>query len=347
MSPASRDPAARDAAAQDSATLERRAKALAEKAKTLRAQVGKVILGQDELIENLLTAVLAGGHVLLEGLPGLGKTRLVKTLANCLGLSFARVQFTPDLMPADVTGTRVVDDHAGALRFRFERGPIFANMVLADEINRATPKTQSALLEAMAEAQVTAGGETHALPRPFTVIATQNPIELEGTFPLPEAQLDRFLYKLVVATPGVDDLVRILGATTATESDAPTPVMTGEEVSELHALAREVLCGEHLLRFVAELLRATDPTADDADETTKRFVRYGASPRGGQAIVLAAKVSALLDGRPHVSRKDLERAALPALAHRVVLSFEADAENVRVDALLRGWLERAARRAPR
>ncbi len=331
----------------DSATLERRAKALAQQAATLRAQVGKVILGQDALIADLLTAVLAGGHVLLEGLPGLGKTRLVKTLAESLGLSFARVQFTPDLMPADVTGTRVVDDHGGALRFRFERGPIFANMVLADEINRATPKTQSALLEAMQETQVTAGGETHALPRPFTVIATQNPIELEGTFPLPEAQLDRFLYKLVVATPGVDDLVRVLGATTTNEACDLAPVMSGDEVIELHTLAREVLCGDHLLRFVAEVLRASDPTAQDAEAETRRFVRYGASPRGGQAMVLAAKVAALLDGRPHVSRADLERAALPALRHRVVLSFEADAENVRVEALVRGWLERAARRATR
>ena len=331
----------------DSAALEKRARELAQRAKDLRAQLGRVILGQEELIADLLVAVLAGGHVLLEGLPGLGKTKLVKTLASSLGLAFARVQFTPDLMPADVIGTRVVDDRGGALSFRFERGPLFANLVLADEINRATPKTQSALLEAMQETQVTAGGETHPLPRPFAVVATQNPIELEGTFPLPEAQLDRFLFKLLVGAPSVDALVRVLQATTGVEEPELQPVLRGEEVVELQSIARQVLCGEHLLRFVAELLRAGDPTAPDADAETRRLVRYGASPRAGQAIVLAAKVLALLDARPHVSRTDLDRCILPALRHRIVLSFEAEAEGVRVDDLVRRWIEVATRRAAR
>jgi len=323
--------------------VEQRVRALARQAEELRAQIGRVILGQERLIEDLLVAVLAGGHVLLEGLPGLGKTRLVKTLAAALGLEFARVQFTPDLMPADVTGTRVVEDQGGTLRFRFERGPLFANLVLADEINRATPKTQSALLEAMQEGQVTAGGETHRLPQPFVVVATQNPIELEGTFPLPEAQLDRFMFKLEVTSPDLDALVRILDTTTSVDASAVVPSLHGPEVSELQTLARRVLCGPHLLRAVASLLRASDPSADDADPDTRRLVRYGASPRGGQAIVLAAKVHALLDARPHVSRADVERFVLPALRHRVVLSFEAEAEGTTVEHLLQRWLAAAWR----
>jgi MoxR-like ATPase len=325
----------------DPAGLERRVRELSERVARLRARIGEVILGQDRLVEELLVAVLAGGHVLLEGLPGLGKTKLVRTLASCLGLEFARVQFTPDLMPADVTGTRMVDERGGSLHFRFERGPLFANLVLADEINRATPKTQSALLEAMQEGQVTAGGETHRLPRPFVVVATQNPIELEGTFPLPEAQLDRFMFKLLVGAPDLESLVAILEETTGTQEADPGVSMQGEEVAELHALARQVICGRHLLRAIARLLRATDPTAADASDATRRLVRYGASPRGGQAIVLAAKVSALLEARPHVNRADVERFVLPSLRHRVVLSFEAEADGVTVDRLVQDWLAAA------
>ena len=325
----------------EAGALERRVRELGQRVQNLRAQVGGVILGQEPLIHDLLVAVLAGGHVLLEGLPGLGKTKLVKTLASSLGLQFARVQFTPDLMPADITGTRIVEEHGGALHFRFERGPLFANLVLADEINRATPKTQSALLEAMQEGQVTVGGETHPLPQPFAVIATQNPIELEGTFPLPEAQLDRFLFKLMVTAPDHAALVRILDSTTGAPVVELQPLLHGDDVNELHSLARQVLCGEHLLHAIARLLRASDPTAADADPETRRLVRYGASPRGGQAIVLAAKVNALLDGRPHVSRADVERCVLPALRHRVVLSFEAEAEAVTVDRLAERWLARA------
>jgi MoxR-like ATPase len=326
--------------------LERRATEAAGRMRELRAEVARVILGQDALVTELAVALLAGGHVLLEGLPGLGKTRLVKCLAGTLGLSFSRIQFTPDLMPADVTGTRIVDDRGERLEFRFQRGPVFANLVLADEINRATPKTQSALLEAMQEHTVTAGGETHVLPEPFAVIATQNPIELEGTYPLPEAQLDRFLFKLIVRAPGVDQLVRVLDATTGANEPSLRKVLGGDEVSEYQSLARQVICGVHLLRFVAELLRATDPADAGASDRTRRFVRYGASPRGGQAIVLAAKVRALLDARPSVSREDLMASALPALRHRVVLSLEADAEGVAVQDLLPEW-ERAAEHSSR
>ncbi|MEZ5966537.1 MAG: AAA family ATPase [Planctomycetota bacterium] len=332
------------AAPKDSAQLERRVRELAQRASDLRAEIGRVILGQDRLVEDLLIAVLAGGHVLLEGLPGLGKTKLVKTLASTLGLDFARVQFTPDLMPADVTGTRIVEDHGGRLSFRFERGPLFANLVLADEINRATPKTQSALLEAMQEGQVTVSGETHPLPQPFVVVATQNPIELEGTFPLPEAQLDRFLFKLEVGSPDVDALVRILDSTTGSAGGTPRAVLQGEDVCELQGLARDVLCDASFLRTVAILLRSSDPTAPDASEQTRRLVRYGASPRGGQAIVLAAKVAALLEARPHVSRADIERSVLPALRHRIVLTFEAEADGVTVASLVRTWLAEAWRK---
>jgi MoxR-like ATPase len=325
--------------------VETRAKALVTRIGVLREELGRAVLGQDALIEDLLTAVLAGGHVLLEGLPGLGKTLLVKSLASCLGLQFTRIQFTPDLMPADVTGTRVLDERGSERSFRFQRGPVFGNLVLADEINRATPKTQSALLEAMQEGSVTIGGETHALPKPFLVVATQNPIELEGTYPLPEAQLDRFLFKLLVENPAVDDLVRILGTTTAAETVTLRTVLSGAEVAEFQQIARSVLCGEHLLRYVAELLAASRPDAADADEGTRRLVRYGASPRAGQAMVLAAKVRALTDGRPSVAREDVDGVMLAALRHRVVLTFEAETEGRGVAELLPAWQRIAARRA--
>jgi MoxR-like ATPase len=329
----------------DAATAQARSQELAQRLLVLRQEIGRALLGQERLIEDLLVAVVAGGHVLLEGLPGLGKTLLVKSLANCLGLQFSRIQFTPDLMPADVTGTRVIEDHGGERRFRFQKGPVFGNLVLADEINRATPKTQSALLEAMQEHSVTVGGEAHRLPEPFAVIATQNPIELEGTFPLPEAQLDRFLFKLVVGTPPVDEMVRILGATTKGEELQLRPIMGDDELLEFQALSRQVLCGEHLLRYVAELLHATHGDDPDAEEDTRRLVRYGASPRAGQAIVLAGKVKALLAGRPAVSKEDLDQVMLPALQHRVVLSFEADSEGIKVPGLLPRWQRLAEKRA--
>ena len=332
--------------AQDSVAIEERAQQLTRRVTVLREEIGRSILGQETLIENLLTAVLAGGHALLEGLPGLGKTRLVKSMAECLGLEFARIQFTPDLMPADITGTRVVEESGGRLDFRFQKGPLFANLVLADEINRTTPKTQSALLEAMQEATVTVADTTHELPRPFTVVATQNPIELEGTYPLPEAQLDRFLFHLVVETPSVDDMVEILGTTTGIDEPQLRPVLSGSEVEEFQRLARQVLCGDHLLRYVAELLRTTHPEDADSSAETRRLVRYGASPRAGQAIILAAKVRALLDGRPMVEREDIERCSLPALRHRVVLTFEAEAEERDVANLLPDWQSAAGKRAP-
>ncbi|MBK8980627.1 MAG: AAA family ATPase [Planctomycetes bacterium] len=312
----------------------------------LRAQLGRRILGQPALIDDCLVALVAGGHVLLEGMPGLGKTSLVHALAEGLGLQFARIQFTPDLMPADVTGTRIVDERAGGeLTFRFQAGPVFTNLLLADEINRATPKTQSALLEAMQEGSVTVGESTRPLPRPFVVVATQNPIELEGTFPLPEAQLDRFMFQLVVPRPSVDTLVEVLEATTAPRGEALAPVLSAEELLRAQQLAREVLCGRHLLRYVAELIAATDPDLPDAPAPTRRFVRYGASPRAAQAIVLGGKVRALLDGRPSVERDDLARCLLPALRHRVVLTFEAEAEDVRIAELLEGWSAQALERA--
>jgi MoxR-like ATPase len=328
--------------------VEQQARGLAEAVGRLRTALQGQILGQEELIDDCLVALFAGGHVLLEGLPGLGKTSLVHALADGLGLDHGRVQFTPDLMPADVTGTRIVEPQSssgGALAFRFQPGPIFTNLLLADEINRATPKTQSALLEAMQEASVTVGEQTHRLPAPFLVVATQNPIELEGTFPLPEAQLDRFLFQLVVPRPSVDTLVTVLDQTTGRRRQPIDAVLDAATVQSGQELCRQVLCGKHLLRYVAEVLRATDPDDEGADEQTRRLVRYGASPRAGQAIVLGAKARALLDQRPSAERADIDRCMLPALRHRVVLTFEADAENLGVADLLPEWQRRAARHA--
>ncbi len=324
--------------------VQRRAATLLARVDSLRQQLRKSVIGQEALIDDLLVAILAGGHVLLEGLPGLGKTLLVRSLGRGLGLEFARIQFTPDLMPSDATGTQVIDDEDGRRTFRFQRGPLFAGFVLADEINRATPKTQSALLEAMQEHSITVAGTTHRLPDPFHVVATQNPIELEGTFPLPEAQLDRFLFRLDVKTPTVDAMTRILGATTGGAEAVVEVHLQAEDLRELQLLVREVLCGTHLLRFVAELVLATHPDHANSDERTRRFVRYGASARAGQAIVLGSKARALLAGRPAVVLADIEACLLPALRHRVLFGFEADAERIRVDDLLPIWRNAAERR---
>ena len=326
----------------DTAELEARLASFRDKAAKLRAELAHTFLGQGEVVELLLLTVLAEGHALLEGAPGLGKTTLVKGLAAALELSFARIQFTPDLMPADILGTRILEEtSSGGHAFRFEPGPIFAHLVLADEINRATPRTQSALLEAMQERQVTAFGETRALPEPFCVIATQNPIEMEGTYPLPEAQLDRFLCKVAISSPGEKDLVAILAATTGAKPAPRKPVLAAKDVLEMRALVREVPVASELLKRVARLVRATDPEGELAPPSVRTAVRYGASPRGGQALLLMAKARALLDGRPWVNEDDLAALAVPALRHRLVLSFEGEASGDGADGLVRAAWERS------
>ena len=299
--------------------------AFAERFTALKRAVGLVILGQDAVIEDLLVVVLAGGHALLEGAPGLGKTRLVKALADATDLSFGRVQFTPDLMPADITGTTLLSEEGSGPRFTFQPGPVFANVLLADEINRATPKTQSALLEAMQERAVTVSGEAHPLPRPFTTLATQNPLEMEGTYPLPEAQLDRFLFKILVPRPDPETLTRILAATTGADEAQVPQVFSHAEFSELQALLRAVPVSSRALEFVVNLVEASH---------AHPLVRLGASPRGAQATVLAAKGYALAAGRPNVELEDLRRAAPAALRHRLLLNFEAEVAGTSPDEVI-------------
>jgi MoxR-like ATPase len=299
---------------------------------TLREQVGRVIVGNRDIVDGAITCILAGSHALLEGVPGLGKTMLVKTLASAMGLEFSRIQFTPDLMPADIIGTTVVDEStSGGRVFEFRKGPVFANIVLADEVNRATPKTQSALLEAMQEHKVTVGRTTHDIPAPYFVLATQNPLEMEGTYPLPEAQLDRFFFKLHVPFPSREDLHTILDRTTTGQEAEVTPVVSRERVVEMQALVRTVPVARHVQDYTVRLLRATHPDGEDAPPSVKRFVRTGGSPRGAQAMLLAAKIRALLEGRFAASIDDVKTAALPALRHRILLSFEGEAEGVKTD----------------
>ncbi|HEX2441488.1 MAG TPA: MoxR family ATPase [Methylomirabilota bacterium] len=301
----------------------------------LRAEVEKVIVGHREIIDHVLIGMFAGGHVLLEGVPGLGKTLLIKTLAEGLELSFSRIQFTPDLMPADIIGTNIiVEDADGRKHFQFQQGPIFAHILLADEINRATPKTQSALLEGMQEASVTVGGVSRPLPGPFFVLATQNPIEMEGTYPLPEAQLDRFLLKLRVRYPAIEELNAIIDRTTQARPVTVERVMSGAKVLAFRELIREVPIADHVRALASTIIMATHPMWEHAPEPARRFIRYGASPRGAQALVLGAKVRALTQGRFNVSVDDLKALASPALRHRIILNFEGEAEGIDVDTLI-------------
>jgi len=306
----------------------------------LRAEIAKVIVGQDAIVEGVVTGLIVGGHVLLEGVPGLGKTRLVRALADAVHLTFARIQFTPDLMPADVVGTTmIVADEHGGKQFEFQRGPIFANIVLADEVNRATPKTQSAMLEAMQERSVTVGKTTHTLSAPFLVLATQNPLEMEGTYPLPEAQLDRFLYKLKVTFPDRDALHTILDRTTGYVAPDVQPVLDGDTVMAMRRLALDVPIARHVQDYAVRLVEGTHPEHPDAPDITRRFVRYGSSPRGAQSLILAAKVRAVMDGRFNVSIEDLQHIAKPALRHRMILNFEGEAEGISTDAVLEDILK--------
>jgi MoxR-like ATPase len=319
-----------------STDVEREAARFRDLLARLKAEVAKVLVGHGEIVDETLVALFAGSHALLEGVPGLGKTLLVRTLADALDLRFSRVQFTPDLMPADILGTNVVleDPATGRKSFEFQPGPIFGNVVLADEVNRATPKTQSALLEAMQEGRVTISGATHPLAPPFFVLATQNPIEMEGTYPLPEAQLDRFLLKLEVKAPRREDLVEVLARTTAPEAARVEKVASGADVLALRDFARAIPCARPLLDYAARLVLATSPASERAPALVRRFVRYGASPRGAQALILGAKVGALLRGRLNVAYEDIARIAAPALRHRLILNFEGEAEGIRPDAII-------------
>ena len=301
----------------------------------LRAELGKVIVGQDAVVEGTLIALFAGGHVLLEGVPGLGKTLLVRTLGDALDLPFNRIQFTPDLMPADILGTNIVMEIAGGRReFQFQRGPIFAHLILADEINRATPKTQSALLEAMQEHQVTAGGQLRKLGEPFFVMATQNPIDQEGTYPLPEAQLDRFFFKILVGYPSAGELTDILSRTTAGVGATVERVLTRESLLELMKLVREVPVASHVKDYAVRLVLATHPRTETAAPIASQYLRFGSSPRGGQTLLLAGKVRALTEGRFNVSYDDIQAVAATALRHRLILNFEAEAEGITTDHII-------------
>ena len=315
-------------------TTEEEVERLLAKLPRLRQEIAKVIIGQKTVVEELLTAFVAGGHCLLEGLPGLGKTLLIRTLAQAVDLEFRRIQFTPDLMPSDIIGTEVLEeDHAtGKRTFQFNRGPIFGQIILADEINRTPPKTQSALLEAMQEGSVTYAGKSYALAKPFFVLATQNPIEQAGTYPLPEAQLDRFLLYLTIGYPDEAEEMQMLASTTGARTSAATPVMTAEDVLQFQRLAREVAVSEDMLRYANRLVRAT---RDRSLPYVKRWVRFGAGPRAGQALLLSAKARALLTGRFAVTLDDLQALAAPVLRHRVLLNFEAEAENVTTDDVAR------------
>jgi MoxR-like ATPase len=302
---------------------------------TVRREIAKIIVGQDDVVEGVLICLLSSGHVLLEGVPGLGKTTLLRTLARTLSLKYSRIQFTPDLMPADIVGSMIMEtDDRGGKGLRFQQGPIFANLVLADEINRATPKTQSALLEAMQERTVTSGTTTHELDRPFLVMATQNPIEMEGTYPLPEAQLDRFLMKILVTYPSRDELHRIVERTIQREEQTPVPVMDRTAILEVRDVCREVLVAPHVQEYAIQLVMATQPEQKEAHELSRKYVRYGSSPRGAQALVECGRVRALMRGRFNLSVEDVEHVAPAVLRHRIILNFDAHADGQTPETIL-------------
>jgi MoxR-like ATPase len=308
--------------------------------KRVKDEIGKVIVGNDEIIRGVLISLLSEGHVLLEGIPGLGKTKLVHTISDVLHLSFSRIQFTPDLMPGDIVGTYVVNEsETGEKILNFQPGPVFANIVLADEVNRATPKTQSALLEAMQEKTVTVGKVTHKLERPFFVLATQNPLEMEGTYPLPEAQLDRFFFKLKITYPAVGEMHEILDRTTQVDEPSVERVLSREEILSMRETARSVPIARSVQEYAIQLTMATHPDSESAHPLTSRYVRFGASPRATQALVIGGKVNALLDDRVHVSCEDIRSMAMPALRHRVLLNFEGEAERVDPDTIIEGIIK--------
>jgi len=313
----------------------------------LRQEIGRVIVGHTGVVDDVLTVFFAGGNVLLEGVPGIGKTMLVRTLSQVLDLEFGRIQFTPDLMPADIIGTNLVveAEGGGGREFRFQKGPLFAQIILADEVNRATPKTQSALLEAMQEHSITAGGTHYQLKEPFFVIATQNPLEMEGTYPLPEAQLDRFMFKVLVGYSTREELSEVIRRTTEGISVTPKKVLEGEEVLEWQQLVREVVVAPHVKDYAVRLVLATHPRGPFAAEWTNKYVRYGASPRAAQALILAGKVVALVEGRYNVSFEDVSRAAAPAFRHRLILNFEGEAEGISPDDVVREVLKHTPRQA--
>ncbi|KKO51179.1 AAA family ATPase [Paenibacillus sp. DMB20] len=312
-----------------------------EKISRLRAQIGEVIVGQDEVVEQMLWCIFAGGHALLEGIPGLGKTMLVRTVSEALDLSFSRIQFTPDLMPSDITGTNILSfGQQGNTGMSFQKGPLFSSIVLADEINRATPKTQSALLEAMQEKTVTVGSETHRLPKPFFVLATQNPLENEGTYPLPEAQLDRFLLKIEVSYPSAEELKEIVRRTTSSHEIQVQKQLSAEELLDIQHAAKEVLVAEEVLDYAVKLLMMTHPEEAAAPEAVRKYVRFGSGPRGVQSIISIGKVRALFNGRMHLSTGDIRAAALPALRHRLFLNFEGQAMGVTTDSVIQEVLNK-------
>ncbi len=322
------------------ADAEKQAAEFREKIDRLRREIGKIIVGHGEVIDQMLITILAGGHALLEGVPGIGKTLIVRTLSQCLSLKFSRIQFTPDLMPADIIGTNIIVEEAGGRKsFQFQKGPIFGNVILADEINRATPKTQSALLECMQEKSLTVQGVRYVLEEPFFVLATQNPIEMEGTYPLPEAQVDRFFFKIEVRAPEVEDMMSIIERTTGPEPKPVSAVITGPEILALKSLSREVPIATPVSNYVARLVMATNPQSAQSSKVCKKYLRYGASPRAAQALVLGSKIRALMKGRYNVAYGDIKEIALPALRHRLILNFEAEAEGVKADTIIRQLLE--------